>query len=114
MSIDARVDAWATLAHKGLPQRAILALLRAFGDPVAVLQASRAQLSSAVPEAAVNRLRAPVAADRLAATRSWLERPGNNLIAWDDADYPRSLLDIGDAPPVLFHAGRRDLLNRTS
>ena len=114
MSIDAGVDAWATLAQKALPHRTIVELLRAFGDPIAVLRASRTQLKSVVPEAAVDRLLAPVAVDRLAATRAWLEAPAHNLIAWDDVDYPRALLDIGDAPPVLFHVGRRDLLNRTS
>ena len=114
MSIDARVDAWATLAEKGLPQRALVPLLRAFGDPIAVLRASRAQVQSIVPRAAVERLFAPAAADRISATRAWLEAPGHGLIAWDDPDYPRALLDIGDAPPVLFQIGRRDLLNRVS
>ena len=42
MSIDARIDAWATLAHKALPQRVLVELLHAFGDPVAILHASRA------------------------------------------------------------------------
>jgi len=114
MSIDARIDAWVALAHKALPQRVLVELLHAFGDPVAILHASRAQLQSVVPTAAVTRVLAPVAADRLAATRAWLEAPGHDLIAWDDADYPRALLDVGDAPAVLFHIGRRDLLNRTS
>jgi DNA processing protein len=114
MPIDARVDAWATLALKGLPYRALFELLRALGDPVAVLRASRAQLQSIVHKAAVDRLLSPIVAERYAATRAWLDAPEHELIAWDDADYPRALLDIGDAPPVLFHVGRRDLLNRPS
>ena len=114
MSIDARIDAWAALAHKALPQRVLVELLHAFGDPVAILHASRAQLQSVVPSAAATRIMAPVDADRFAATRAWLEAPGHDLIAWDDADYPRALLDIGDPPAALFHIGRRDLLNRTS
>jgi DNA processing protein len=114
MPIDARVDAWATLALKALPYRALFELLRALGDPVAVLRASRAQLQSIVHKAAVDRLLSPIVAERYAATRAWLDAPEHELIAWDDADYPRALLDIGDAPPVLFHVGRRDLLNRPS
>lgn len=114
MPIDRRVDAWATLAQKALPQRVLVALLRAFGDPNAVLNATRAQLRSIIPDSACDRVLAPVAADRIAATRAWLEVPGHEVIAWDDTDYPRALLDIGDAPLVLFHIGRRDLLNRTS
>src|SRR5882672_11233801 len=39
-------------------------------------------------------------------------RPGTPPITWDDPDYPRALLDIGHPPPVLFHIGRRELLNR--
>ena len=56
MSVDARVDAWATLALKALPHRALFELLRALGDPVAVVKASRAQLQSIVPKATVDRL----------------------------------------------------------
>src|SRR5437762_11841490 len=114
MPIDARVDAWATLALKALPYRALFELLRALGGAVAVLHASRAQLQSIVPKAAVDRLLNPIDSERYAATRAWLDAPEHELIAWDDADYPRALLDIADAPPVLFHVGRRELLNHPS
>jgi DNA processing protein len=114
MTLDARVDAWATLAQKSLPQRALVVLLRALGEPTAVLRASRAALGALVPPAAVERLLAPIDAHSQDATRAWLDVPGNELIAWDDPDYPRALFDIADAPPILFHVGRRDLLNRPS
>jgi DNA processing protein len=32
------------------------------------------------------------------------------LVAWDDPDYPGSLLEIGDPPPVFYCLGRRELL----
>jgi DNA processing protein len=114
MPIDARIDAWATLAHKPIPQGALVLLLQSFGDPIAVLRASRTALRSFVSNAVVDRVLTPVPADRLAATRTWLDAPDHHLIAWDDADYPQALLDIGGAPAVLFHVGRRDLLNRIS
>ena len=38
--------------------------------------------------------------------------PSHEIIAWDDPDYPRALLDLGHAPPALFFVGRRELLNR--
>lgn len=114
MPIDARVDAWAVLAHKALPQRALFELLRAFGDPIAILGASRSALQARVTNAVIDRLMTPVAVDRLDATRAWLAAPDHNLIAWDDTDYPHALFDIADAPAVLFHVGRRDLLNRVS
>jgi DNA processing protein len=42
----------------------------------------------------------------------WLAEPGHELVALDDADYPRPLLEIGDPPPLLYCLGRRELLAR--
>jgi DNA processing protein len=112
MALDPRSLAWATLAHKALPQRALVALLRAFGDPRAVLAASRAQLLRAIPAAAVDLALVPVPSHALQATSRWLDDPEHHLIAWDDDDYPRALLELGDAPPALFYMGRREWLNR--
>ncbi len=112
MPLDPRKLAWAELAHRALPQRAVVELLRAFGDPEAVLAASRAQLSRIVAQGLADRVLAAAPRDGIDATARWLEDPDHHLIAWDDPDYPRALLDVGDAPPVLFHVGRRDLLNR--
>jgi len=110
--VDSRTLAWAELASRTLPQRAVVELLRAFGEPAAVLSASRAQLSRIVAPALVDRVLAATARADTEAVARWLEDPAHSLIAWDDPDYPRALLDVGDAPPVLFHIGRRDLLNR--
>jgi len=104
--------AWATLAHKALPQQAVAALLRAFGDPETVLGASRATLAGVVSPAAVRRLQDDASLQTLEATLRWLDDEQHHLIAWDDADYPHALLELGDAPPVLFFIGRRELLNR--
>ena len=112
MPLDPRKLAWAELAHRALPQRAVVELLRAFGDPEAVLAASRGQLSRIVAPGLADRVLAAGPRDGIDATARWLEDPDHHLIAWDDPDYPRALLDVGDAPPVLFHVGRRDLLNR--
>jgi DNA processing protein len=108
---DARLRAWVTLAHCQLPQRDLVALLRAAGDPEALL-ASRGHVAQvSVAPATLAALRAPPA-DAIAATLKWLETPAHQLVTWDDGDYPRQLLEIGEAPPVLFHIGRRELLNR--
>jgi DNA processing protein len=114
MPLDDRVDAWAMLAQKALPQRVLAELLRAFGDPRALLKASRRELAAVVPPAAVERMLAPIPPDRLDVTRGWLADPSHELVAWDDAEFPRALLDLGDAPPILFIVGRRELLNRPS
>ena len=59
----------------------------------------------------VTRLRNPPA-ERLDATLAWLAEPSHQLVTWDDQDYPNALLEIDEAPPVLFYLGRRELLNR--
>jgi DNA processing protein len=114
MAQDARLLAWARLAEKGLPAPALTPLLRAFGDPLAILCASRAQLASVATPAAVDRIVAPGDPQRLAAIENWLAVDGNELIAWDDPDYPKALLELGNAPVVLFYVGRRELLNRAA
>ena len=105
-------EAWATLSLKALPHQALVALLRAFGNPAAVLAATRAQLDAVVPDTVAVRVQEPVATESLAATRAWLADPAHEIVAWDDTDYPRALLDLGYAPLALFYVGRRELLNR--
>ncbi len=41
-----------------------------------------------------------------------MRSPGHHLVAWDDPDYPRALLELGHAPPSLYFVGRREFLNR--
>jgi DNA processing protein len=112
MSVDPQSLAWATLAHKRLPQRALVTLLREFGGPAAILDASFAELARHVPSTSAEAACAPVPGDAIDGTARWLDDPAHHLIAWDDVDYPRALLDIGHAPPVLFFIGARHLLNR--
>ncbi len=105
-------EAWATLSRKALPHDALVALLKVFGDPAAVLGATRAQLLEWVPDAVAARIHKPVDPEALALTRAWLADPAHMIIAWDDPDYPRALLQLGHAPPALYFMGRRELLNR--
>lgn len=104
-------EAWATLALLSLPHAALVELLRAFGGPVPVLAATNAQLAAVVPEPVVARLRKPADPQLLQRIRAWLAQPGHDLLAWDDPDYPRALLELGFAPPALYFVGRRELLN---
>ena len=110
MALDSRSLAWATLAHKALPQPALVALLHEFGDAQCVLAASRAQIARAVSPAVADLTLAPVDREALDITSRWLDDPSHHLIAWDDADYPQALLQLGHAPPALFEIGRRELL----
>ena len=112
MPLDARVEAWARLALLQLSSQAVAALLRAFGSPERIFDASRAQLSAAASPAIAARIQTPVEGALLDQTRDWLSHDDHQLIAWDDSDYPQALLTLADAPPVLFFLGRRELLNR--
>jgi DNA processing protein len=112
MALDPHPLQWATLAHKRLPQRALVTLLREFQDPGAILGASAAQLSRHVPASVAAAVHAPVDETALEATKRWIDDAEHHVVAWDDSDYPQALLDIGHAPPVIFFVGRRTLLNR--
>jgi DNA processing protein len=112
MHVDARAQSWAALALAGVGPRPLVQLLRAFGDPEAVLAATPAQRRAVVTAPAAAALDAGPDPDRLAATLAWLAGDGHGFLAWDDADYPPALLEIADPPPILFCLGRRELLAR--
>src|SRR4029079_11929669 len=103
VTLDSRTLAWATLAHKSLPQRAVVALLREFGGPESLPRASRAELARVVAAPVVERALAPVEGDALERTTRWLGADGHELIAWGDDDYPKALLEVGDSPPGWVH-----------
>jgi DNA processing protein len=112
MEIDARVEAWASLQLvPGLSARALFDLLKSFGGPEEILAASRVSLARFIPpDTAEAILRGPDR-DLTERTLKWLSGDGHWLIAWGDTAYPRALLELTDAPPVLCYAGRRELLN---
>ena len=110
MNVDTRAEAWARLQLCGVAPRPLVDLLRAFGSPEGVLEATPAQRRRHVPATAAALLDAAPDGERLLATLAWLRAPGHGLVAWDDPDYPRALLEIGDPPPVFYCQGRRELL----
>jgi len=112
MKVDARALAWVGLDVCGVGPRPLAELLRAFGDPEAVVAATPAQRRKVVPAAAAKLVDAGPDPPRLAAALAWLGAPGHDLVALDDPDYPRSVLEIGDPPPVFYCIGRRELLLR--
>ena len=109
----ARSAAWAALASVSLATPVAVALLRAFGSPQAVLAASRASVESIAGRANAERIAARDAT-RDEATAAWLAQRGHRLVALDDADYPRQLLEIPDPPLALFALGRVELCSRAS
>jgi DNA processing protein len=115
MDIDARVEAWASLQLlPRVPPRALVTLLKALGGPAQVLAASAVTLSAHVAGPIAAAIAQGPDAVALEYTLQWLRGEGNELIAWDDPNYPRTLLTIADPPPVLFFRGDPALLNRPS
>lgn len=88
-------------------------LIDAFGSASAALSApASAWRSLRLPTASSDARRSPEVRDGASAALAWLERPGQHLLMWDDADYPALLAEIADPPPLLFIAGDRTLLDR--
>jgi DNA processing protein len=112
MTVDPRIEAWVSLQLSGVAPRPLAKMLRAFGTPEAVLAATPAQRRAAVTSAGGGALVSTPEPERVARTLAWLAQPDASLVAWDDTDYPRALLEIGDAPPAFYCLGRRELLNR--
>ena len=95
----------------GVGPVAVQRLLKHF-SPESIFQASRAGLSAAgfsdkLIDALQNPRWALVEQDLL-----WLEQPDNFALTLEDVDYPASLKEISDPPPVLFVKGRPDLLHQ--
>ncbi len=90
--------------------RAACALLSAFGEPARVLAASRRELAGIAGESAAAALIAGPEASQLDATLRWLEEEDHHFVTLGDGCYPASLLEVGDPPPVLYVAGRVELL----
>lgn len=104
---------WLSLVE-GLGPRGMHALLSGLGSPAAVLNASASTLEQYVPGHLARAIKSGGGDNGAVAgpILEWGRVPGNHLIAWDDPDYPKMLLDTADAPPLLYYKGRRELLNK--
>jgi len=105
---------WLALAlTPGLGARMAGKLLRAFGSPDAIFNASLTsleahQLPAAVAQAIHSRQPLSAAAKELAQT----EAAKCRLVTWDEPQYPQLLREIYDPPPLLYVKGNAELLNQ--
>jgi DNA processing protein len=105
---------WLALAlTPGLGARSGGKLLREFGSPDAVFNASLTALEAqhlpaAVAQAIHSRQPLSAAAKELANAQAL----GCRLLAWDEPEYPARLREIYDPPPLLYVKGNAELLNR--
>ncbi|MCY1406878.1 DNA protecting protein DprA [compost metagenome] len=88
-------------------------LLAAFGSASAALSAPASAWRSLGlrPESAEQR-RSIEVREQATRTLRWLESAQNDLLMWDAPDYPALLAELADAPPLLFVAGSRALLEQ--
>jgi len=105
---------WLALAlTPGLGARMAGKLLREFGSPDAIFNASLTALEgqhlpAAVAQAIHSRRPLSDAAKELAQARA----AGCRLLTWDEPEYPARLREIYDPPPLLYVAGDVSLLSR--
>ena len=112
MSLDPDLEAWLELSFvPGLTNDAFRQLLAAFGGPREILAQPRTALAHHVPDRAARAVSTPVPKELIEAVAEWLEDPSNRVITLADAQYPKSLLDSPDPPPLLYAKGRIGLLN---
>lgn len=94
----------------GIGSRSLQTLLKVLGSPQAVLDAPAASLQAHLSHEVIQTLKHGPALELLDQVNAWIAIEGNHLITWSDADYPQSLLQIVDPPPVLYFRGRKELL----
>jgi len=105
---------WLALAlTPGLGARNAGKLLREFGSPEAIFNASLTaleaqRLPAAVAQAIHTRQPLSAAAKELAQAQT----AGCRLLTWDELEYPSRLREIYDPPPILYVIGNIELLNR--
>lgn len=108
-------EAWLSLVLvDGLGPATLRRLLQRFGLPEHILAADRTSLAEIAGEAVADRIRHGIDRAQLRPALDWLARPGNQLITLDQPDYPPTLLEFPDPPPLLFVAGNPEVLCRPS
>ena len=115
MPLDDDLAAWLRLSHAaGLGGEGLRRLLRVFGGPRQVLAAKRSELGRHIPQAVAAAIHDARSDPLIKAASDWLQEPAHRIVTLADAEYPPSLLQIPDPPPLLYVGGRVDLLSRPS
>lgn len=110
---ETEAEAWVSLdLIPGLGGEGFRKLLQAYSSPAAILGSSASRLSQIVSPKVADAIAAGPDKDKLQATLKWMSQESNHLLTLADEDYPRSLLEIADPPPLLYLKGRRELLDK--
>jgi DNA processing protein len=100
---------------RGVGARTAHKLLAELGDIEHVFSASQATLAKLVSDKLASALSATPSnetREKIDATLVWLADEKHHLLTWSHADYPKALLESGDAPIVLYGNGMLDVLKR--
>lgn len=105
---------WLALAlTPGLGARMAGKLLREFGSPEAVFNASLTALEAQrLPAAVAQSLHARESMSAAGKELAQAQAAGCRLLTWDEPAYPARLKEIYDPPPLLYVLGNIELLNR--
>ncbi|WP_283147791.1 DNA-processing protein DprA [Silvimonas soli] len=117
MQDDADAAIWLRFALvPGIGPRRQLGLLQAFKTPQTALAASFYDISNVLDNEKLARSWCDAAQaavhDSVTQALAWAQEPGCRILTMSDADYPPALLELPDAPCVLFCLGDTDLLAR--
>jgi len=105
---------WVALAlTPGLGARTAGKLLREFGSPDAIFNASLTALEAQrLPAAVAQALHSRRPLSDAAKELAQVQAAGCRLLTWDEPQYPARLREIYDPPPLLYVRGNIELLNR--
>lgn len=115
MSAEQGLASWLRLClTPGLGSVRLRELLSKFGLPEAVIGAGRSRLGPYLPASVIDAMYSESVGKRVEAALLWSRAPNRTLLTLDQTAYPRSLLETGDPPALLYCRGRVDLLERPS
>jgi len=105
---------WVALAlTPGLGARNAGKLLREFGSPAAIFDASLTSLEAQrLPAAVAQALHSKQPLSDAARELAAVQASGCRLLTWDEPHYPARLREIYDPPPLLYVLGNPELLGR--
>jgi DNA processing protein len=106
---------WVALASiPGLGDESLRKLLKAFGLPEQIFATPSSELAQVVKRKVARAIADGPDEKALQPTRDWLAQAENHLVTLADSTYPKTLLDLPDAPPLLYVKGQVELLAATS
>lgn len=105
------VEHWLYLSHiNGLGNTTFHTLLNTFGSIEAIFNASHSQLSKLAIKAEIVSAITSQEKPDISSDLDWLAENDHHIITLHDKGYPPQLMQLGDAPPLLYVRGDPDYL----